>query len=161
MAEPAELWTCAGPVNAPATYRPTNETVSCINVAGKQTRSVVVSDDGDSIRDRTEFEPGTAIRKAIPPPGSDPAIRKLLAEAAQNSWTEATMTYEGACPVSLKDEQPFVVVKQDGTIVDPFQATDCMVDALKTVDGVTVPKAGYVWTSDNGPLPFVRCTFPS
>jgi hypothetical protein len=70
------------------------------------------------------------------------------------------MTNEGACPVQLKDEQPFVVVKPDGTIVDPFQATTCMVDVLKTVDGVTVPKAGYVWAPSDGPLPFVRYTYP-
>jgi hypothetical protein len=123
--------------------------------------SVVVLDDGNTIRDRTEFEPSIAIKKAVPPPGSDPAIQKILEKAAQNSSAETTMTYEGACPVPLKDEQPFVVVKQDGTIFDPFQPTACMVDVLKTVDGVTVPKAGYVWDSHNGPLPFVRYTFPS
>jgi hypothetical protein len=148
-------------VNAPQTYRAASETVSCNNIAGKQTMSVFVSDDGNTIRDRTEREPSTVIKQAAPPPGIDPAIRKVLESAAQNSWSESTMTYQGACPVPLKDEQPFVVVKQDGTIFDPFQATACMVDVLKTVDGVTAPKAGYVWDSYSGPLPFVRYSYPS
>jgi hypothetical protein len=160
-AAPAELRTCAGSVNAPETYRAATEAVSCTSMAGKQTMSVVVSNDANTIRNRTEFEPDVSIRAAIPPSGDNPALRKLLAKAMQKSWAESTMTYEGACPVPLKDEQPFVVVKPDGTIVDPFQAPTCMVDALKTVDGVTAPKAGYVWDPDGGPLPFVRYTYPS
>jgi hypothetical protein len=160
-AAPAELWTCAGPVKAPETFRATTEAVSCTSITGKQTMSVVVSNDGNTIQNRTEFEPDISIRKAVAPPGDNPALRKLFAEATQKSWAEATMTYEGACPVPLKDEQPFVVVKPDGAIVDPFQATTCMVDALKTVDRVTTPKAGYVWNPNGGPLPFVRYTYPS
>jgi len=135
--------------------------VSCTSMAGKQTMSVVVSSDGNTIRNRSEFEPDISIQKANPPSAVDPEIRKLLAKAMQKTWAESTVTYEGACPVPLKDEQPFVVIKPDRTVFDPFQATACMVDALKTIDGVTEPKAGYVWDPAGGPLPFVRYTYPS
>jgi hypothetical protein len=157
MSLPGELWTCAGPVRTPQTYHAATESVSCSSTAGKQTMSVIVSNDGNTIRNRSEFEPDVSIQKAT----ADPTIRELLAKAMQKIWAESTMTYEGTCPVPLKDEQPFLVVKPDGTVFDPFRATACMVDALKTIDGVTEPKAGYVWDPAGGPLPFVRYTYPS
>ena len=143
-AQRAELWTCAGAVRAPDTFEPGAQTVSCTNQLGKQTRSVIVSNNARVIRDRTAYETDVSIRRA----GDD-------------SWAESTMTYQGACPVPLTDEQPFVVIKPDGKVVDPFPTTACMVDVLKTVDGVTAPKAGYAWDPEGGPVPFVRYTYPS
>jgi hypothetical protein len=70
------------------------------------------------------------------------------------------MTYSGACPVTLKSEQPFVIIKPDGAIVDPFQATACMVGVLKTIEGVTAPSAGFFRDPQIGPAPFVRYTYP-
>ena len=61
----------------------------------------------------------------------------------------------------MQDGHSFVVVKVDGTVVDPFQATGCMVDVLKTVDDVTEPMAGYFRDPHDGLLPFVRYTYPS
>jgi hypothetical protein len=70
------------------------------------------------------------------------------------------MTYSGACPVTLRSDQPFVIIKADGTVVDPFQATACMVGVLKTIEGVTAPSAGFFRDPQVGPAPFVRYTYP-
>ena len=143
MAPPAELWTCAGTVHAPEnSLEPGVQTVSCTNRLGKRTRAVTVSNDAHVIRDR------------------EVATDVSTGQAGMDSWSESTMTYQGACPVPLKDEQPFVVFNPDGKVFDPFPATTCMVDALKTVDGVTAPKAGYIWDPENGLQPFVRYTYP-
>src|SRR5436305_1654911 len=91
MSTPGELWTCAGQVRAPDPYRAATETVSCTSMAGKQTMSVVVSSDGNTIRNRSEFEPDISIQKANPPSAVDPEIRKLLAKAMQKTWAESTV----------------------------------------------------------------------
>ena len=70
------------------------------------------------------------------------------------------MTYQGACPVTLKPGQPFVIVKPDGKVIDPFENTPCMVDVLRTVDGVTAPSIGFFQDPDFGPSPFVRYNYP-
>ena len=71
------------------------------------------------------------------------------------------MTALGECPVKMTDDQPFLVVKPDGEILDPFRATKCMVEVLRTVDGATEPKSGYFREPGRGLLPFVRYTYPS
>jgi hypothetical protein len=140
-ARPAELRTCAGWVRAPDAIWGGSQTSTCTDEISKQTRSIIAH---DHVTDRSEYT-------AYPSPG-DPG---------GGSWEESTMTYVGACPVPMADEQPFLVVKPDGKVFDPFPATVCMVDALKTVAGVTAPKAGYIWDPGRGPLPFVRYTYPS
>jgi hypothetical protein len=138
------LWTCAGALHAPEIFEPGVQTVSCANWGVKQTRSITVSKDGHVIRDRREYVSNLTHKRV-----------------RDDSWAETTMTYKGECPVPLKDAQLFVVIKPEGKAFDPFQSTACMVDVLKTVAGVTGPKAGYFWEPGGGPLPFVQYTYPS
>ena len=77
------------------------------------------------------------------------------------AWVQSTMTYEGVCPVPMQDDQPLLFIKPDGTADDPFRATKCMVDVLKTVDGVTEPKSGWARDPGRGWLLFVRYSYPS
>jgi hypothetical protein len=135
----AEVWTCAGDMHLLKSPGPPNQTVSCSEGVGKQTTSVVVSKDGN-VRIRSQYDGGGV---------------------ATNLSAESTLIYAGECPVKLKRDQPFVVVKSDGHVVDPFAVTDCMVRVLRTVPGVTEPKFGYAWGLDGGPLRFVQYSYPS
>lgn len=143
-APPAELMSCAGPVEA-RSWPGETETVSCTDAAGKHTLSTSVSKDGVSLQDRAEDEPDVRMRTS----------------ADQNSWAESVLTYKAKCPVSMQKGSPFLLVKPDATVVDPFQMTGCMVDVLKTVRDVTEPKAGYFRDPHDGLLLFVRYTYPS
>jgi len=137
----AEVLTCAGPIKAPNPL--TSDTVTCKMPIGpstlETTTSVVTSDDQLTTRVRTEEK-------------SDfPGV---------SGWSESTITYRRACPVPLKPEQPFVVIKSNGAVVDPFEHTPCMVAALKTVDGVTDPSVGWLRDPRLGPRPIVRYRYP-
>jgi hypothetical protein len=163
MAPPAELGSCAGLVAAPD--RVADETISCsTHQRAKYTLSVTTSEDGRLIRDRSEHsDDNMAIAEADlaqVPPAVRGDLLKHLADA-RHGWAEMTMTSEGACPFPMTIDQPFVVVRPDGTEVDPFRATACMVNVLKTTGNVTAPSVGFVRDPDAGPLPFVRYTYPS
>jgi len=152
-APPPELQTCAGSIKAPEAQPGKTVAVTCTTRLRpgsiKETMSEFTSDNWRVIRDRAErMDDVRDWPRGIPKP-------------PKTSWSQSTMTYSGACPVPLKPEQPFVIIKPDGTVVDPFQATACMVGVLKTVEGVTEPSAGYFRDSKSGPMPFVRYTYPS
>lgn len=134
--------TCAGVGDAPTTDRPTTRKVSCTDGDSSESISVVMSADARVLRYRSDR-------------------LDSYGEKQEKYWADTTMTYEGDCPVGMKDEQLFFVVKPDGKAADPFPATACMVAVLKTVPGVTKPETGYVWDRDGGPYPFVRFTYPS
>jgi hypothetical protein len=61
----------------------------------------------------------------------------------------------------MRDDQTLIILKPDGTVFDPSRTTSCMLDALKTVGGVTAPTVGFIWDPEDGPRPFIRYTYPS
>ncbi len=150
LAPPDEMRTCAGRVAAPYDFG-TSVRMSCVDLMGKTSMSITGSRNGGFLRERVEFAPDPRMMAGIPP--GPPLIRG-------EAWVQSTMTYEGACPVTMRDDQPLLFVKPDGTTADPFRATKCMVDVLKTVDGVTEPKSGWARDPGRGWLLFVRYSYP-
>ena len=157
-APPAELWTCAGPVASPHDWA-TTQSVSCTDGDGRHRISVVWSNDGGVVTDRSDYQPSFGARQTLT--RLPPAERKRFAPLLRSNWAASTMTAVGECPVAMRDDQALLVVKSDGKIVDPLRAAECMVSVLKTVDGVTDAKSGYVRDPTLGLLPFVRYTYPS
>jgi hypothetical protein len=144
-AVPAELWTCAGRISGSDLAPNTSKTVACDTrwAKARDNMSLSVSKDGLEIRQRLDQS------NDLPPPARD------------RSWSQSVMTFAGQCPVLLRPDQPFVIVGLDGTVQDPFEHTGCMIEVLKTVEGVTGPRLGVVRDPSDGLLPFVEYDFPS
>jgi hypothetical protein len=53
-----------------------------------------------------------------------------------------------------------VIAKTSGAWGDPVEATECMFGALRGVDGVSEPRAGFYRDLIFGRRPFVRYTYP-
>ncbi len=133
-----ELWTCMGSVTtSPYRLGMSNESVSCTNPWGFKETTLVVSANGSGV------------------------VRIRHRSSADKGWSDTTISPQGACPVSLTREQQFVIVQPGGKVIDPFQATACMVRVLNTVEGVTDAKAGYGWGDYRDPWLYVQYTYPS
>ena len=143
-----EWWTCAGEVRAPEPYPPSNKALSCSDETGKHADSVTMWKNGLIARYAETDETLLTSRRNGP---------------KQRSWAETTMVYGGECPAPYKgDSQAYVVIDRNNKVIyDPDETTDCMIDVLKGVEGVTEPKVGYVMSAGDGPRPNITYTFPS